>query len=352
MKLTGTKQSSTFGGRLLYTEEGESILFENGNKDDTGVEPPPSATPLSDLPASPMVGTRKRVKVRKRRSRIIPKLSDSDDEGLTGQYARPTSHLGKQQLTHSHKFKLGRSQRVWPMPVLSTSGRQSRAIAQHVHREFAWMDTPQGVQLLSIQPIQPALQSQPPHPPPQYVLPPQLSLFTGHHRPISTQDSALPSSIHHQMHAHHATARMQHSASTQQVVRDVEGDEVTEEGGTLLSGVDSVDGGVVKAKPGSYLSKSEGDLTCGIAGGNEEIKVKDGVDNNITEQPPIPEQPKSVKSEKHASHPATTDDDEGSNKGGMHSPPRDSEKTHREKDSGLSVQDMLQQVTDKGEENK
>ena len=340
-KLASTKQPSTFGGRLLYSEEGESRLLENGDEGDTDAESPPSATPLSDLPASIRDSTHKRVKVRKRRSRISPKLSTSDDEGLTGQHAR------QQQWTHTHKFKLGRSQRVQPMPLLATSGRQSRAIAQCVHREFAWMDPPQGVQLMSIQSVQPILQPQSLRPPPpHYMLPPQLSLPsppTGHHSPTPTPDYTLLSSTNRQMHAHHATAPTPHSASTQHIVRDVGSDE---EGGAVLSGVDSVDGGVVRVKPGSHLLKSEGDLTreCSITGGGGKSRVG-GNNRSITKQPPVTEQPKSVTSEKHASHPAATDDGEGGTKGETHPPLRDSEHPHREEDSGLSLQGMLQQVT-------
>ena len=101
---------------------------------------------------------------RKATNRIAPLQGTTDEYKTTGNH---------RTARHSKKFKSGRSQRGRPLTQsgLPTSGRSSRGVAKDVRQELAWMNTGNGVQLMSIQPIappplQPQLISMQPRPPP------------------------------------------------------------------------------------------------------------------------------------------------------------------------------------------
>lgn len=100
-----------------------------------------------------------RRRLARRKSNKVAPHETTDDYDSTDHAPHPYHMMMDPRKLHGSRMgsrqKRGRSQRGRPLTreqsQLATSGRRSRAVSRDVHRELAWMETPGGVQLMSIQ---------------------------------------------------------------------------------------------------------------------------------------------------------------------------------------------------------
>ena len=134
-------------------------------------------TSLSDLPGSPKTSTRKHSRHRagaKNEHAAVVEPEPSEDENLTDEQVHLESHTTRKPKKQHRGFNMRRRHKVAPMSY-TPHASPTRATGQS---GLAWMDTVNGVQLMSVAPVD--IFSAPPQlqqpPPPQYVLPPQTPI--------------------------------------------------------------------------------------------------------------------------------------------------------------------------------
>ena len=134
-------------------------------------------TSLSDLPGSPKTSTRKHSRDRagaKNEHAAVVEPEPSEDENLTDEQVHLESHTTRKPKKQHRGFNMRRRHKVAPMSY-TPHASPTRATGQS---GLAWMDTVNGVQLMSVAPVD--IFSAPPQlqqpPPPQYVLPPQTPI--------------------------------------------------------------------------------------------------------------------------------------------------------------------------------
>lgn len=159
------------------TDESQPLNAEDDDRENEDIseneESELSAASMSDLPGATNTGNHEQ---RKRSDKTHAQLASSGGDNLTEH-----SPMHSEFQTHKKRkkgLKMHHRHRIAPLPYTPDT---TTTVPQQIGR-LAWMETVNGAQLMSIQPI---LFSSLQPPPPHYVLPPQASVspMTPYHYP-------------------------------------------------------------------------------------------------------------------------------------------------------------------------
>ena len=359
--MTGSAPQTPGELQLLNSEddEEEEEIEEDLSVSDAEDHELSSASSLLDLhlPRTPHAGTQERETRHdhgKRREEGTEERTTSEDDVEAEEHplqpkleSRPTQRKEKKK---SRGFNLRRSHRVAPAPYLPvnvTSTPQYGAIPPASgHMGLAWMDTVNGPQLMSMQPVFASSPQQ--LPPPQYVLPAQAMVppLSPSHHPYHPPPSHQPPTYSHPSpqytpHTHQASKPQPRSARTHR--RSKKEREHHETGTDVVDGAIQADDGDLHVSPrDKNESESEKVVSTHGAAGPESGK-KDDVSGKRKDPEP------SAKDEKDEGKDDVDNNGDASHRGEQPENADHDTKSGDEKErdviaTGHSVQELIEQV--------